>query len=109
MTATDRIVTTLRHAGWCDECRIEPLGVTGNNRVLRAAAGSRSFVVKEYFQHPDDPRDRFKTERAFYTFLWEGGVRRTPEPLAWFAGERFALFEFVPGAKPAVATPALLN
>ena len=99
----------LQRAGWGDDLRLKPLGVTGNNHVLLAETGDRTFLVKQYFQHPDDPRNRFETERAFYTFLWDTNVRAVPEPIAWYPDERLALLEFVRGEKPTAATPELVQ
>jgi hypothetical protein len=103
------ILNALRQNGWCDDYRLQPLDSTGNNRVLRADTDECTFLIKHYFQHPEDSRDRFNTERVFYTFLWDAGIRRTPRPLAWFADQQLALFEFVFGKKPTAASPALMN
>lgn len=103
------VLATLRRAGWGDEIHLEPLGVTGNNHVLFAKTTDRTFLVKQYFQHPDDPRNRFETERAFYTFLWEANIRSVPEPLAWYPEERLALLEYVSGEKPIAATLELVQ
>ena len=96
------VLATLQRAGWGDNIRLEPLGVTGNNHVLLADTADRTFLVKQYFQHPDDPRNRFETERAFYTFLWEAKVRTIPEPIAWCPEERIALL----AARMPAPTPA---
>lgn len=90
--------------GWYGQFSLDLLGNSGNNRVYRLQAPEGNFIVKSYFQHPEDPRDRFSAERAFYTYLWSGGVHRTPEPLHWLPDERLAVFEHVAGEKPAVAT-----
>jgi len=103
------LIATLQRTGWGDHIHLEPLGVTGNNHVLVGRAGDRSFLVKQYFQHPDDRRNRFETERAFYTFLWDANIRSVPEPMAWYPEERFAVLEYVEGEKPATATPGLLR
>jgi hypothetical protein len=103
------VLATLQRAGWGDGIRLEPLAITGNNRVLLAEAGDRTFLVKQYFQHPEDPRNRFETERVFYTFLWDANVRSVPEPLAWYPEERLAVLEYVRGEKPTAATPELLQ
>src|ERR1700674_343385 len=103
------VLATLRRAGWGDEIHLRPIGVTGNNHVLLAQARDRTFLVKQYFQHPDDPRNRFETERAFYTFLGDADVRAVPEPVAWYPEERLALLEYVRGGKPTVATPELVQ
>ena len=103
------VAEVLERNGWSNLLQIEPLGVTGNNHVLRAEIDGRAVLVKEYFQHPADPRDRFNTERAFYTFLWEAGVRATPEPIAWLTQERLGVLEFIDGEKPQQATAELVT
>ena len=103
------ILATLQRAGWGDDIQLKPLGVTGNNHVLLGQAGDRIFLVKQYFQHPDDPRNRFETERAFYTFLWNANIRSIPEPMAWYPEEWFAVLEYMEGEKPAAATPELVR
>jgi len=79
--------------------RIMPMAGGGNNRVYRAAWEGGEAVLKSYFQNASDTRDRFGAERAFYTHVWERGIRRTPEPLGWDEAGRFGLLSFVNGTK----------
>ena len=74
---------------------IVPLSGGANNRVYLVNEGGHKVVVKHYFRHAADTRDRFASERAFYDYLWERGIRRTPQPLAWDADKRLGLFSFV--------------
>ena len=101
--------TILQRAGLEGDIHLESFGVTGNNHVLLGRARDGAFLIKQYFQHPDDPRDRFETERTFYTFLSDADIRAIPKPIAWYPDERFALLEFVPGEKPRVATLKLVE
>jgi Phosphotransferase enzyme family len=71
----------------------------GNNRVFRIEAGGRALVLKQYFHHPDDPRDRLGAEFGFASFAWRNGVRCLPEPVAADAGRHLGLYAFVPGRK----------
>ena len=68
-----------------------------NNRVHRLETESGTFLLKSYFRHPDDPRDRLGTEFAFAQFAWKHGVRCIPQPLACDATAGLGLFEFVFG------------
>src|SRR5438874_6597283 len=74
-----------------------------NNRVYRVTDGTREAVLKHYFKNPNDPRDRFRAEKAFYDLVWSCGVRSIPEPLGWDSELRVGLFGFVHGRK---LTPA---
>lgn len=76
-----------------------PLAGGANNRVYRVDAGGGRFLVKAYFRHTDDPRDRFAAERAFYEFAAAAAARSVPAPLVWDPELRAALFEFVDGVK----------
>jgi hypothetical protein len=76
---------------------VEPLTGGANNRVFRVSAAGGDALLKSYFRHPDDPRDRLGTEFAFARFAWAGGVRCIPQPLACDAEAGLGLFEYVPG------------
>jgi len=95
----ERVTPFLRAHGFAGDCAIEPVAGGGNNRVYRVQTTAHAGLLKAYFRHPADARDRFGTERAFYEFLWRNGVRRTPEPLGWDGPQRLALFTFVTGRK----------
>jgi len=70
-----------------------------NNRVYQVTASGRKAVLKHYFKNPDDPRDRFRSERAFYEFVSARAIGCTPEPLAWESDLRLGLFSFIEGRK----------
>lgn len=76
---------------------VAPMAGGANNRVFRLDAAAGTFLLKSYFRHPDDPRDRLGTEFAFSQFAWEHGVRCIPQPLACDLSAGLGLFEFVPG------------
>lgn len=81
------------------EFEIIPLTGGKNNRVFRVISGSRSFLLKSYFTHPADPRDRASTEFSFLTFAWSQGIRSIPEPLQLDSDAALALYEFIEGEK----------
>jgi hypothetical protein len=78
---------------------LQPLPGGANNRVYRVRSAATDHVLKVYFQNPNDPRDRFRAERAFYEHLGRHDVRRTPEPGGWDEQNRFGLFSFIAGRK----------
>lgn len=87
----------LERAGLVDPWSSTPISGGGNNRVFRIDATGSSVLLKQYFRHPDDPRDRLAAEWAFATYAWNKGVPRVPRPLACDAEAGLALFEFLPG------------
>ena len=80
--------------------RMSPLAGGGNNRVIRIEAGGRDLVLKQYFHHPDDPRDRLGAEFGFSSFAWRNGIRCLAEPIAADAAQHLGLYAFVPGRRP---------
>lgn len=77
----------------------DPLDGGKNNRVYRVATAKGPVLLKSYFRHPDDPRDRLGTEFAFARFAWDHGVRCIPQPLACDPAAGLGLFEYVEGRK----------
>jgi hypothetical protein len=73
-----------------------------NNAVFRVDVPAGTFLLKQYFAHPDDDRDRFGAEVAFCQFAWEHGIRVPPQLLASCREQRLALFEFIVG-RPVIA------
>ena len=68
-----------------------------NNKVFKVTAGSHQAVLKIYFQHPKDPRDRLAAEFEFGSFAWNNGVKTVPRPLVQDPRNNFALYEYVAG------------
>ena len=52
------VASLLAEAGLPREFRVTGLPGGGNNRVYRLDCGGSPFLLKAYFHHPDDPRDR---------------------------------------------------
>jgi hypothetical protein len=95
----EKVLPMLQTLGATNGVLLEPLPGGANNRVYRVRSERTDHVLKVYFQNPNDPRDRFRAERAFYDHLWRHNVRRTPEPCGWDELNRFGLFSFVAGRK----------
>lgn len=100
----EAIQPLLERAGVGGVRDLMPLAGGANNRVSRLDTDSGSYLLKSYFRHPDDPRDRLGAEFGFAQFAWSRGVRGLPQPLACEPTAGLGLFEFVRGEKPTVAT-----
>ena len=87
----------LEAAGLRGDFGLFPLPGGANNKVFRVEANGHTALLKAYFQHPDDPRDRLGVEFSFSSFAWEHGVRCIPRPLACDRFHHLALYEFVEG------------
>ena len=98
----DRAKHVLEQAGVPAAFRLEPIAGGGNNRVYRVESAAAAVVLKAYFRHPDDPRDRLRAEFGFSSFAWNVGARALPEPLASDHQAGLAVYEFIAGRKVAV-------
>ena len=70
-----------------------------NNRVYRVENADRKGLLKAYFRHPSDPRDRLDVEFSFISFAWDRGVRAIPKPLACNRDVGIALYEWIEGRR----------
>jgi thiamine kinase-like enzyme len=78
---------------------LRPLAGGANNRVYRVELADEVLLLKSYFRHANDPRDRLKAEYSFCRFAWDHGVRALPRPLARDPGRNLGLYEFVEGRR----------
>jgi hypothetical protein len=105
------IDSLLRQAGLGPARRVVPLTGGRNNRVSRIEHGTGDVLMKAYFRHPDDSRDRLGAEFAFARFARAAGLQSIPEPLASDPMNGLGLFEYVDGraVEPGDVTDALID
>ena len=84
----------------------ERIRVGRNSEVSRLSNGDGQWILKHYYQHGSDKRDRLGTEFGFLTFLKNAGVPGVSQPLAMDRVSHRALYSFLPGKRPAAITPA---
>jgi hypothetical protein len=80
-----------------DILSFEQIGGGRNSQVYRLIGADYKRVLKVYFHHASDPRDRLRTEYKSLQFLWRNGVHEVPQPqgIDWEAG--CALYEYIAG------------
>lgn len=71
-----------------------------NNRVYRLDSPKGGFVLKVYFRHPGDRRNRRNAEFQFVSFLWKKGFRQIPRPVASCPKHSASIFCLLKGSKP---------
>lgn len=84
-------------SGGIDPVGIHPVPGGGNNRLFRVETPCGPAVLKRYFRHPGDSRNRLDSEYRFSEFLWGHGVRCIPEPLARDDETGTGLYRYVEG------------
>ncbi|MBU6346141.1 MAG: phosphotransferase [Cyanobacteria bacterium REEB494] len=78
--------------------QLERIRAGRNSRVWRVDSyAGVSYIIKEYFRHPSDPRDRLSTEYEFLAFLQSQGLSNVPIPLAKDPGGNVGLYSYLPG------------
>jgi len=79
---------------------LTPLAGGRNNRTFRLTTRDRrAFLLKAYFHHPDDSRDRLGAEYAFASFCRRQAIDAAPAPLARDDDARLGLYAFIAGKK----------
>ena len=69
----------------------------GNNRVYKVRSGDRTALLKEYFSHPNDNRDRLRTEFEFLEFAQDVGIHSVPKPYVRDPEAHLGVYEFIDG------------
>jgi hypothetical protein len=85
--------------GFSGDVILEQLSGGRNNQVFKMIVDDKKFLLKSYFVHEDDPRDRLGNELSFLHFAWDKGIRCIPQPLTADKKQHAALYEFVEGER----------
>ena len=79
---------------------IEQIAGGRNSLIFRLHCVDGSYyIVKKYYCHEADLRDRLGTEFNALTFLWQNGIRGVPRPKIINRERNFAVYEYVSGRK----------
>jgi thiamine kinase-like enzyme len=79
---------------------LEEVGGGRNSRVYRMRVEPhQSYALKVYFRHASETRARMETEFSSLEFLWNGGVRNIPQPVASSPEHGFAIYGWIEGRR----------
>jgi len=70
-----------------------------NNRVWEVKTLQGKYLLKQYFRSPEDLRDRFASEKAFYHHARNKAPGKVPEVKVWDPKGEAGLFFWVEGRK----------
>lgn len=87
----------LRTCGFFDDFELCALPGGENNRVFRIDVAGQHVLLKSYFRHPDDPRDRLGAEFKFLSFAWNHGLRCLAKPLGYDEEHALGIYEYLEG------------
>jgi Phosphotransferase enzyme family len=97
------VASLLRAASLPPAVDVKPLQGGRNNKVFRVTTSSEDFLLKCYFHHPEDPRDRLGQEFGFLKHLSRTECQFSARPLASDRANHVGLMEFIEGVRPQVA------
>lgn len=81
-----------------EQLSVQRCSMGGNNRTYRVQTRDGVFLVKKYFSHPADLRDRLGAEFSFLSYAKKVTTRRVPTPYAENVLKKIALYEFIEGS-----------
>lgn len=96
MSTAKRLISRIGLSG---DVSLERLPGGRNNQVFKVMADDQRFLLKSYFVHEDDPRDRLGNEFSFLRYAWDKGIRCIPQPLTADKKQHVALYEFIDGER----------
>ena len=71
-----------------------------NSAVYQVNDYQKKLILKHYFQHEDDKRDRLNSEYQFLSFLNKEKCALVARPIAKDEQNNLALYSFLPGVQP---------
>jgi hypothetical protein len=78
---------------------IEAIYEGGNNQLFHIQSGSQNFVMKKYFAHPEDGRNRLNAEYSFLEMAYKRAPNYVPKPFSKDIHHTSALYEYIDGGK----------
>jgi thiamine kinase-like enzyme len=94
------VTDLLRSAGlMADGLCLSVITGGGNNQVFLAKVGESRHIVKRYYRHAGDTRDRLGAEYALLSYAVELGLSVTPKPIGRDAVNKVGIYEFIEGRK----------
>lgn len=83
---------------------LTPIRSGRNSAVFKVSSNRKEWVIKYYFKHKADKRNRLDTESQFLKFLNQMNCRVVAKLIAIDGCKQLALYSFIQGTKPTVIT-----
>ena len=88
---------------------LTPIRSGRNSAVFRVSSKKNHWILKHYFQHDADKRNRLLVECQFLTFLNGVGCQFVATSVGYDAENQFALHSFLRGEKPSVIRDSYID
>lgn len=86
-----------------------PIRAGRNSAVFKVSSNGMEWVLKHYFKHEADKRNRLDTEYLFLKFLNQIGCPVVAKPIAVDDSKQLALYSFIHGTKPSSITDSHID
>lgn len=80
-----------------DDIECHQITTGGNNRTFHVSVKNKKFIIKQYFKHVNDPRDRLEAEYSFLDYAQVAAPGWTPKPIFKDDADSLAVYEFIEG------------
>lgn len=87
------------HSQKINASSIQPLPGGRNNQVFKVSYGNRELLLKSYFWHEHDQRNRLGAEYSFIEYAVACGIDVVAKPVAKDENNQVALYHFIQGRK----------
>ena len=88
---------------------LTPIRAGRNSAVFKVSSHQKEWVLKHYFKHEADKRDRLGAESQFLKFLNQVGCQTVAQPIAIDDSQQLAIYSFISGTKPSVVTDSHID
>ncbi|WP_292369189.1 phosphotransferase [Methanoregula sp. UBA64] len=79
---------------------VRPQSGGGNNKVfILEREGTPEYIMKQYFQHAADPRDRCRAEWTFLEYAAKVGISCVPKPVICDHDQGIAIYQYISGSR----------
>jgi thiamine kinase-like enzyme len=95
----DTAILLIPEAGKGDLLTFEAISGGGNNRLYKIFTKKGRYILKYYFRHKDDKRDRLSSEYIFCSFAWNHGIRCVAMPVVMDRKSSIGIYSFIEGKK----------
>jgi Phosphotransferase enzyme family len=86
-----------------------PIRSGRNSAVFKISSKEKQWVLKHYFRHDTDNRDRLNAESQFLNFLNQAGCQSVAKLTAIDESKQLALYSFMHGEKPFAITDSHID
>jgi len=81
---------------------VRACNVSGNNKNYFFICNGDALLIKYYFAHPQDKRDRLATEWSFLSYLQQKNIPDVPRPVLKSQDHNAAVYTFLGGTVPRI-------